>query len=328
MDAPSATVDSSFASAPPLAGFGTAAAIASVAAQLAVRGQVVSEDHFLHLHRASLFAANLSAVCGLVVIGYALTLFASTKGFRLLALRSSIAFFGACALATLCVAVVTPAVHLDAGFVLIASGFVHGAILLVTIAGLHRHTSFWLGLSLFLYCAAFVLALTGSIVLIFGQFGDWGLSQRVGGAFIDAGEVLYMLAPFAAAVYLLRPWATAPKRIIAGTALACATIGFANVHTGDSADTLLYAAFRLGLLGKSPASYAWILAPIGAVGFAGWLSHTDKTRQAGLAVMLLLVAGYAPRSPWGLLIAFSGVCLLARAAVAESLTRLSPNTAP
>jgi len=91
---------------------------------------------------------------------------------------------------------------------------------------------------------------------------------------------------------------------------------------GDSARNRLYGAVRLDFLpDRDLILYAIPLSVGSAVTVAAMLSKDPVRRQLGAALLLLLSAGYTPRSPSTLIVTVLGVALLSRAGIALAQRR-------
>ncbi|MBW1758521.1 MAG: hypothetical protein JRD92_15525, partial [Deltaproteobacteria bacterium] len=84
----------------------------------------------------------------------------------------------------------------------------------------------------------------------------------------------------------------------------------------------LYGAVRLDFLpDRDLILYAIPLSVGSAVTVAAMLSKDPVRRQLGAALLLLLSAGYTPRSPSTLIVTVLGVALLSRAGIALAQRR-------
>ena len=91
---------------------------------------------------------------------------------------------------------------------------------------------------------------------------------------------------------------------------------------GQDLPDLLYGAVRLDFLPDDDFILYAIPLGIGwAVTVAAMLSKDPVRRQMGAALLLILSAGYAPRSPSTLLVTVLGVALLARTGLALAQRR-------
>jgi len=102
------------------------------------------------------------------------------------------------------------------------------------------------------------------------------------------------------------------------------TIGMAVWKHGVGQDLpdLLYGAVRLDFLPDDDfILYAIPLGIGAAVTVTAMLSKDPVDRQMGAALLLLLSAGYAPRTPSALIVTVLGVALLSRAGIALAQRR-------
>jgi hypothetical protein len=165
------------------------------------------------------------------------------------------------------------------------------------------------------------------IVAIAGRQTLWEHADRLSNAFHWSGELAYLATPLAVAFTLAIPWGTVRgKASVIVSTLAAAVVAIAMAYwrrlVGNDLPTLLYGAGRLDLL---PDQFAILYAiPLGvgwAVTVAAVMSKDPVRRQLGAALLCLLSAGYAPRSPSTLILTVLGVALLARSAISLAQRR-------
>jgi len=165
------------------------------------------------------------------------------------------------------------------------------------------------------------------IVSLVGERTHWEHAERLSNAFRWSGELAYLAAPIAIGFAIAIPWRKARGKaalVLSGFVAASIAAGMlAWKHlVGRDLPDLLYGAVRLDFLPENDfILYAIPLGVGGAVTVAAMLSGDPVRRQMGAALLLLLSAGYAPRTPSTLLMTVLGVALLARAGLALAQRR-------
>lgn len=155
----------------------------------------------------------------------------------------------------------------------------------------------------------------------------WEHSERLSNAFRWSGELAYLTAPVAIGLAVSIPWREVRGKValvLSALAAGLVTIGIAFWKHGVGRDLpdLLYGAMRLDFLpGDDFILYAIPLGIGWAVTVAGVLSRDPAHRQMGAALLLLLSAGYAPRTPSALIVTVLGIALLARVGIALAKRR-------
>jgi hypothetical protein len=161
---------------------------------------------------------------------------------------------------------------------------------------------------------AMVGLLVASLRTIVPAVGVLGLTARHG------AECLWLLTPL---TLLLDPelrshYALRRARASLGAVAATAVLGLAcwlQVELRDDSARIAYGAFRVAML-PEPATWAYGI-PLGlAAGLAVLHLLWPERRQLGLALVLWLAAGLAPRSTAGVLYEVASALLFARAAIA------------
>jgi hypothetical protein len=199
--------------------------------------------------------------------------------------------------------------------------------LLLILAGLHWRSTRATSVALVLTLVASFSGIISMIVSMVGERTYWQHTDRLANAFRWSGELAYLAVPFAIGLTISIPWRKARGKaafLLSALAAGFVTIGMAvwkHVAGRDLPD-LLYGAVRLDFLPEDdfilyaiPLSIGW------AVTVAAMLSKDPIRRQLGAALLLLLSAGYAPRSPGTLIVTVLGVALLSRAGIALAQRR-------
>ena len=320
----------SVATVPPL---GWLAGLAALA-ELVVARVLVKMGHglwpgeaLLHVDRVGRFARNLSVLSALVALGFCLVALSSRRSGLPLSGRAGIAGFGWLLIPIVTLMTFLPLESTRVQLVLVLAALAHAQVLLLVLAGLHwRSTMPALAAQVLMLVAAFSGIVSMAISVIGGR-EYWANTERLSNAFRWSGELAYLAVPVAIGFAVAIPWRTARgKATIASSVLAAGSVATAMAllqrATGNDFPMVVYGALRLDLL---PDAYALLYAiPLGigaAVTVAAVLSKDPRRRQMGAALLLLLSAGYAPRTPGTLIIMVLGVALLARAAISFAQRR-------
>lgn len=283
-----------------------------------------SPESLGRLDLAGGFALNLSVVAGLVVLAFSLASFASRRSKLPLSARAGIAGFGWVLIPIVMLMTVLPLALTRRELVLVVAGLTHAVILLLVLAGLHWRSKPSLIASLILILVASLSGLASMSITLVGGRSFWAHTERLANAFHWSGELAYLMAPLAVGFSLAIPWATKRGKmaILASTLTAAAVaigIAFWRRAVGAALPTMIYGALRLDLL---PEAYAALYAiPLGigwAVTGAAVLAKDPVRRQLGASLLLLLSAGYAPRTPGALVMTVVGVALMARSTIASA----------
>lgn len=286
-----------------------------------------STDALLGLDRWGSFARNLSVVAALVAAAFCLASLSSRRSGLPLSARAGIAAFGWVLIPIVTLMTFLPLAWTRSELVHVVAGLAHATILLLILAGLHWKSTPGTVAALVLTLVASLSGLASMIVGLVGGRTFWEHSDRLSNAFRWSGELAYLAVPVAIAFALAIPWGTARGKaaLISSTLTAAAVaVGMAFWHraVGRDLPTMVYGAARLELF---PDAYATLYAiPLGmgwAVTVAAVMSEDPARRQMGAALLLLLSAGYAPRTPSALIVSVLGVALLARAGIALAQRR-------
>ena len=160
------------------------------------------------------------------------------------------------------------------------------------------------------------------VVNLVGERTYWEHTERLSNAFRWSGELAYLAAPIAIGFAISIPWRDLRgKTAIVLSALAAGAVATGMIvwkhAVGRDLPDLLYGALRLDFLpDRDFILYAIPLGVGAAVTVAAIMSKDAIRRQLGGALLLLLSAGYAPRTPSALLVTVLGVALLARVGIA------------
>jgi multisubunit Na+/H+ antiporter MnhF subunit len=314
-----------FEAAPPLAWMAGAAALADLIVNriwIPSIGTVSSAATVSQLSQAGSFARNLSVVSALVALSFCLIAMSSRKSGLPFSARAGIASFG-----WVLVPIVTMMTLLPRGLtrpelVLALVGLSHALIFLLILAGIHWRSTLATGAALVLTLVASVSGVVSMIVRMVGERAYWEQTDRLSNALRWSGELAYLAVPVAIGFAVAIPLREARGKVVlllSGLAAAVVAAGMSlwTAAVGRELPTLLYGAVRLDFL---PDEHFILYAiPLGigwAVTVAAMLSRDRIGRQMGAATLLLLSAGYAPRSPSTLIVTVLGVALLSRAGIA------------
>lgn len=273
------------------------------------------------------FALNLSVVSALVVLAFCIGGLSMRKSGLPLSARLGLSGFGWVFVSIVAMMTLLPRAYTKPELVQVVTGLAHALMLLLVLAGMHwRSTRAAAGALLLSLVAAFS-GVASMIVTQTSQRYYWEQAERLSNAFRWSGELAYLAIPLAIAAGLAIPWRALRGKLT----LACATLTAALVTAGmllwkqmAGADlpTVLYGALRLDFLpDESVVLYAIPLGIGWAVTAAAALSGDPARRQMGAALLLLLSAGFAPRTPSTLVMTVLGIALLARVGIALARRR-------
>ncbi len=328
------------ASVPPLTWLAVVAGMADLfinrIALPAVSG-TLSRDTFLALERYGTFARNVAVVSALVALVFCLIAFASKKGRLPLSTRVGVVAFGWTLVPIVTLMTVLPLGWTRIELVYVVSALSHALILLLILAGIHWRSTYAIASALALLLVAYVSGIASLAVSRFGERLLWDNTDRLAAAFRWSGEIAYLAIPVAVAVVVAASieWRTARGRwtLVAAAAVggltAAAFLVWLHV-AGDLRADLFYTAFRLDLVAERDMLFGYV-APITlwvVVVVAAIASADTTVRQLGAALLILLCAGYLPRSPASLVMAVLGVTLVSRTALSRARRRIVESERP
>ncbi len=313
------------AAAPPLAWMAGAAAFADLILNrilILLGHETWSPDALVRLGTWGGFARNLSVVSALVALGFCLTSLSSPKSGLPFSARAGIASFGWLLVPIVTLMTFLPRAWTRPELVIVVAALAHATIVLLIFAGMHWRSARPVAVALVL---TLVAALSGVLSMFVNLVGDrtyWEHTERLSNAFRWSGELAYLAAPIAIGFAISIPWRELRgKTAIVLSALAAGVVAVGMVvwkhAVGRDLPDLLYGAVRLDFLpDRDFILYAIPLGVGAAVTVAAIMSKDAVRRQLGGALLLLLSAGYAPRTPSALLMTVLGVALLARVGIA------------
>jgi hypothetical protein len=286
-----------------------------------------AHDVFARLDTWGVFARNLSVVSALVALSFCLVSLSSRKSGLPFSARAGLASFGGVLVPLVTVMVFLPRGAAQVALVLAVAGLAHALVLLLILTGIHWRSTRATAAALILTLVATFSGIVSMIVSMVGGRAYWEHTDRLSNAFRWSGELAYLAVPLAIGLAVTIPWREARgKAALASSALAAGLVATGMAlwkHTvGRDLPDLLYGAVRLDFLPDD--DFILYAIPLGvgwAVTVAATLSKDAIRRQMGAALLLLLSAGYAPRSPITLIVMVLGVALLARAAIALAQRR-------
>jgi len=320
----------SFAAVPPLAWMAGAATLAD----LVINRILILLGHEMWSHEALVrfdnwgsFARNLSVVSALVALSFCLVSLSSRKSGLPLSARAGIASFGWVLIPIVTLMTFLPRTWTRVELVLVVAGLAHALILLLILAGIHWRSTRPIGVALVLTLVAAFSGVVSMIVSMVGERTHWEHTERLSNAFRWSGELAYLAVPIAVGFAIAIPWREARGKaalVLSGLAAAFVAAGMAiwKLVVGRNLPDLLYGAVRLDFLPDD--DFVLYAIPLGvgwAVTVAAMMSRDSVRRQMGAALLLLLSAGYAPRTPSTLLMTVLGVALLSRAGLALAQQR-------
>jgi hypothetical protein len=268
-------------------------------------------------------------VSALVALGFCLAGFSSPKSGLPLAARGGIAAFGWVLVPIVTLMTFLPRAWTRPELVIVVAALSHATILLVILAGMQPRSSRPLSVALVLTLVASFSGILSTVVTLVGERTYWQHGDRLANAFRWSGEIAYLLVPIAIGLAGTLSWrgARGKATVVLSAFAACVVAGGMALWkhaVGRDLPDLLYGAVRLDFLPEDDFTlYAIPLGVGAAVTVAAILSKDPVRRQMGAALLALLTAGYAPRTPSTLLLTVLGAALLARAGIAEAKRRSS-----
>jgi hypothetical protein len=314
-----------FAATPPLAWMAGGAAFIDLILNrvlILLGHETWSTDALVRLDTWGGFARNLSVVSGLVALGFCLASLSSPKGGLPFSARAGIASFGWLLIPIVTLMTFLPRAWTRPELVTVVAGLAHATILLLVLAGMHWRSTRPVAVALVLTLVAAMSGVFSMVVNLVGERTYWEHSERLSNAFRWSGELAYLAIPIAIGSAISIPWRELRgKTTIAVAAVAAGTVAAGMIAwkhaVGRDLPDLVYGALRLDFLPDRDFILAAIPLSVGAaVTVAAIMSKNTVRRQLGGALLLLLSAGYAPRTPSALLLTVLGVAMLARAAIA------------
>ena len=312
------------AEAPPLAWMAGLAALGDLVLNrvlVQLGHEMWSRDALRGLDTWGAFARNLSVVSALVALGFCLVGLSSRRSRLPISARAGIASFGWVLVSIVTMMTLLPRAYTRPELVLVVAGIAHALMLLLVLAGIHWRSNRATTGALLLTLAAVMSGVAAMIVTVVGRRTFWEHTERLSNAFRWSGELAYLAIPLAVGATLAIPWKETRGRVtLAFSALVAGAVTAGLLVwkqvAGRELPTLFYGATRLEFLpDESTVLYAIPLGVGWAVTAAAALSKDPARRQLGAALLLLLSAGYAPRSPSTLVITVLGVALLARVGI-------------
>jgi len=320
----------SFAAVPPLAWMAGVAALADLVINrvfIPLGRDIWADGLLARLDTWGAFARNLSVVSALVALSFCLVSLSSRKSGLPFSARAGIASFGWVLVTLVTVMMFLPRGAMQVALVLAVAGLAHALILLLILAGIHWRSTRAASAALVLTLVAAFSGIVSMIVSMVGERTYWQHTDRLSNAFRWSGELAYLAVPFAVGLAVAIPWReTRGKAALALSALMAGLVAAGMAAwkhaVGPDLPDLLYGAVRLDFLPEG--DFILYAIPLGmgwAVTVAATLSRDPVRRQMGAALLLLLSAGYAPRSPITLIVSVLGVALLSRAGIALAQRR-------
>jgi len=281
-----------------------------------------SPDALVRLDTWGGFARNLSVVSALVALGFSLTSLLSPKSGLPFSARAGIASFGWLLVPIVTLMAFLPRAWTRPELVIVIAGLAHATVVLLILAGMHWRSTRPVTVALVLTLVAALSGVLSMVVNLVGERRYWEHTERLSNAFRWSGELAYLAVPIAIGFAISISWQNLRgKAAIALSALAAACVAVGMIVWKQAValelPDLLYAALRLDFLpDRDFILYAIPLGVGAAVTVSAIMSKDAVCRQLGAGLLLLLSAGYAPRTPSTLLVTVLGVALLARVGIA------------
>jgi len=309
-------------------------AMAAALADLSVNGvairslaETLSHPALLTLSRWGELPRNLAAIAGLVALPAALLGYLRTRRWANVQRRLIIAgfagiFLPVVALATVLSPDVLPHDERTLKLVKVGVGAANVLAVLLGLVAVRRSAPVGLRIGVALATASCFFAFSSLAMgeLRFVAATRIGLLAHIG--LRQMGEVTYLMLPISVAISLVPRAPDLRSRLALGAGVASAlaiagVFAWGVVALRSDFAVVLYGAQRTDLLAEVAVwGYALPLAVGFGAGAAGLASTEAGRRQAGAGLLLLLAAGFAPRTPGGLLTMVLGMALLSRASIA------------
>ena len=295
---------------------------------------VWSHDALVGLDRWGAFARNLSVVSALVALSFCLASFSSRKSALPISALAGITSFGWVLVPIVALMTFLPRSYTRVELVLAVAGLAHALILLLILAGIHWRSTRPTAVALVLTLVASFSGIVSMIVSLVGGRIYWAHTDRLSNAFRWSGELAYLAVPLAIGLAVAIPWREAAGKatlVLSGLAAGVVAIGMAvwKYAVGQDLPDLLYGTVRVDFLPEDDfILYAIPLGIGAAVTVTAMLSKDPVDRQMGAALLLLLSAGYAPRTPSALIVTVLGVAEIEREGDSTTSPFLRPGSLP
>lgn len=292
--------------------------------RVAVRtlGSTLSHDELIRLSRWGDLPRNLAAICGLVALTIALVAFLRTPVHAPVRRRLSIAGFAGIFLPTTALATLLPAERTSLQIVLFATGAANVLAVLLGLTAARGRAPSGIRAGAVMMASSALLAFVALVMSVVQPIAhmEWGIASARW--MRNAGEVAYLLVPVAVGITVFPRGRTPRSRlslalgVLGGLAIA-GLMWWGHSELRTEFTVIVYGATRLELLLETlPEAYVIPISLGFAVGLGALTSDDPTHRQAGAAVLLIVAAGYAAKSPSRLLMMVLGAALLARATLA------------
>ncbi len=312
-------------SSPPLAWLAACAALAAMGInQLVLPGLAETARHALlhNLERWGAFCTNLSAISGLIALGFGLLAFIRYSTMVELRQRLLLGAFAGIFLPSIAVAALFERQRTTAQVVVFAIGAAQVLGAIVSTSAARAAPSRFARAVAWCAAAMAIFTLLAQVGQVMSELHLSVVLARAQQIMQSAGEACYLLLLCSIAPLLLPSRAGTRSRLarLAGffvLPIALGALYMAEAALENDYALLLYHAQRVTLFIDSwPQIYA---VPIGLAlsgSLAAVLAKDPVRRQAAAGVLLLLSSGYAPHAPGRLLTCTLSMVLIARALIA------------
>ena len=292
-------------------------------------GAGVNQSQLLNFARAGSLARNIAALAALTALAAALIDFVRPRPFMALRKRIGLAVFAGVFMPTLFLVVVLPEERTTAQVVLFATASANVLAALLGGMVLQWRAPRPLRMGVGAAVATAFLAFGAIVFLLINRTTLWQPAYPVGMLMRRSGEFAFIVALLSLGI---AGWPRGrPRKVQLAVAMgACivALVVFAvllRVRGSVEAEIFgnaLYGALHMEMLLESvPFLYVGVSAATLGLGAAGIFGDPAE-QQAAAAALLLLAGGYAPTTPFTLLLMVLGVTLATRSLIAQS-TRIA-----
>jgi hypothetical protein len=265
---------------------------------------------------------NLAAVAALVALAIGLSRFLVDARYVRIRRRLGLAAFSGVFVPTALLSTFLPAKYITRDIVTIGGGAAHVLVIMLALTAARYRASWGVRVAVLALGLSSFGAFNSLVLRVIPPIAVTRPGLLAAGTLHATGEAAYLLVAFAAVVAL---WPRVPdsrSRVAIAAALVAglgvgALIVWGDAALGPTFPIVFAGATDLELLVEPAiAVYAVCLGVAIAAGVLGLLHRSAAERQVGVALLLLVAAGYAPRTPSRMLMMVLGAVLLARATIA------------
>jgi len=275
----------------------------------------------LQWSRVGNFARNLGAIAAIILLTSLLARGYRARRLAPLPRRLLILFFGAILWCSAVALTLCPQDKIVPRLVFMSLASANVTAVLVCLEGLRWPTTRPVRLGLFAWTLTLFSSFTSLVLALAGASTGWATGLRIAGHLRDTGEIAFLATAPLVAFALLLGNRRARLWVIASVVLFASAIGLFAVLQRPSSEygVLIYGATRLSIFLDQMPGFYLLLLPLALGSSTALACHPDALRRSvGIALILLLCAGYSPSSPSTLLLMCTGTVMLVFAMVQMS----------